>query len=118
LKGQFWESVSGYKYGDDAFGIVAYFGHWPTPADMERCFEGTSRAVWGNILRGGPAGYIYAEIISGIKRDGFEGFAADGYNHWTEHIKLKSSRHLKRGRRSIKRAVIELTRLPHKEPLF
>ena len=114
---QYWERLEGYKYGDDEYGILAYFGHEPTPADLARCFEGTSVAAWGNILRGKPAGGIYAEIISGIKRYGLEDFIG-GPDDWRERIKNKSLRHLRKGRRARERAEKERKRLPYSEPVF
>ena len=114
---QYWKDLEWYKYGDDSHGILAYFGHEPTVADMTRCFEGTSAAGWGNVFRGNPAGGIYAEIISGIKRYGLEGFIGDG-DGWKGHIKNKSARHLRIGRRTRRRAEKERARLPYEKPLF
>jgi len=114
---QYWSSLEGYKYGDDSYGILAYFGREPTPADLAQCFEGTIAAVWGNIFRGGPAGAIYGEIISGIKRNGLESFIG-GPDDWREYTKNKSSRHLKTGRRLHKKQQIARQRRTHEEPLF
>jgi hypothetical protein len=77
-----------YKFGDDEYGILAYFGHEPTAADLARCFEGTTVQGWGNVLRNNPVGGIYAEIISGIKRNGLEKFIGGGYD-WKDQIKRK-----------------------------
>ena len=117
-KPQYWKYLEGYKYGCDEYGILRHFKRWPTPADLADCFEGTSAASWGNILNGRPAGGIYAEIISGIKRLGFMEFICDGRHYWKEHIKNKSERHLQIGRRYKKVKEKERQRLPYTKPLF
>jgi hypothetical protein len=120
----YWIEIGLYKYGDDSLGVLAFFGHEPTSAEMAGCFEGTHAGAWGNILRGFPAGGKYGEIIMGIKKDGFEGYLEKyNYSKWFNEgtIKNKSERHLRAGRRAIKRARIKaeiVKRLPQEEPLF
>jgi len=112
----YWNELAWYKYGDDRHGILAYFDHEPTPADLARCFEGTSAAVWGNILRGRGATGTYGEIIAGIKKYGIKVFIGDGY--WKDGAKNKSERHLMTGRRAKKKAEIEKRKRLHEEPCF
>jgi hypothetical protein len=114
----YWNEICWYKYGDDRHGILAFFGHEPTPADMAGCFE-THPGAWGNIFRGTPAGGKYSEIIMGIKKYGFKDFLLMYQNaNYKRCLKNKSERHLKIGRRAQKRAEIERKRLPYVEPLF
>ena len=116
-----WEELIYYKFGADCQGIVAYLGHEPSAADLTSCFDGTSAAVWGNILRGRLASGTYGEIISGIKKYGFKDFV-EKYNYfrWFHkgNLKNKSERHLKTKRRAQKRAEEKRIRLPYEEPLF
>jgi hypothetical protein len=114
---QSWSDLEWYKYGDDRHGMLAYFGHEPTPADLARCFEGTSAGTWGDIFRGTPAGGIYAGIISGIKRYGIKDFV-DNYYGGRSSLRYKRERHLRAGRRVRQRAEKERKRLPHEEPIF
>jgi hypothetical protein len=103
MRHQSWDIIECSLYGDDEYGVMARFGHFPTAADMARCFEGTDRAGWGNVLMGKRPGGVYAEIISGIIRNGIEAFLGMG-DDWRDHTKNKTQRHLRMGRRAIKRA--------------
>jgi len=110
---QNWKRIGMYKYGDDEFGVVAYFGREPTPADLAHCFEGTTAAAWGNVLKNKPAGGVYGEIISGIKRCGFGAFVGDG-NDWRSRIKNKSERYFN----SMEVRKAKVKRLIFVEPAF
>lgn len=120
---QYWSFKNGikmYEFGDDSFGILAYLGHKPTAADMARCFERTAAGVWGNILNGQKATGIYAEIIQGIKKFGFQEFILkynDSYSY-RFYSKNKSARHLRKGRKAKERVEIEKKRFSQVEPHF
>jgi len=71
---RFWNEIDSIKFGvEDEYGILAYCGHYPSAQDMSQYFTGTDAAVWGNIIKKGRgASGSYGEIISLIKRLGFE----------------------------------------------
>jgi len=115
----YWSEIDNYKYGDDSLGMLAFFGGEPTPKNMADCFS-THAGAWGNIFKGEGAGGIYGEIITGIKKYGFERylFMYQNDNYRRGVLKNKPERHLRIGRRVIKRKEIERIRRPYTEPLF
>jgi len=106
---QHWSSLEGYKYGDDSLGIIQCLGREPTPMIMTLSFPNTSLTGWGNVMSGGIAKGVYAEIIRGIKADGFEKFMSKflmpeyyGYRRKKKNVKRDDAVRSKTRRREKK----------------
>jgi len=106
---QHWSSLEGYKYGDDSLGIIRCLGKEPTPMIMTLNFHSTTAAGWGNVMIGGKAKGVYAEIIRGIKEFGFEKFSSMysmpeyyGYQRKKKNVKRLDVVNNKRKRREKK----------------